>query len=67
MTTLQGAFVTVGLGSINPKYMWNGKELQGIIKMFVYHGTSITLTCKDKSLLPLNELKTYGIKIKEIK
>ena len=35
MTTLQGAFVTVGLGSINPKYMWNGKELQGIIKNFL--------------------------------
>ena len=67
MTTLQGAFTTLDLGKPSARYFFNGQELQGIIKVFVYKGTSITLTCKDKTLLPLDELKAYGIKIKEIK
>ena len=40
-------------------------KLEGIVKMFVYKGTSISLTCNDKNLLPLAELKAYGIKVKE--
>ena len=66
MEVLQGSFLVLGLGSNNVKYMWNGKELQCVVKMFVYKGTSITLTCKDKNLLPLAELKAYGIKVKEL-
>jgi len=66
MVTMSGSFVVVGLGTALPKYLWNGVELRGVIKMFVYKGVSITLTVADKSILPLAELKAYGIKVKEI-
>lgn len=66
MTTMSGSFVIVGLGTAIPKYLWNGEELIGVTKMFVYKGRSITLTVADKSVLPLAELKAYGIKVKEI-
>jgi len=66
MFTMSGSFVVVGLGTEVPKYLWNGVELIGVIKMFVYKGVSITLTVADKSILPLAELKAYGIKVKEI-
>lgn len=64
---LQGSFTVLGLGSSDVKYMWGGEALQGIIRMFVYKGTAVTLTCNDKNLLPLAELKAYGIKVKEAK
>ena len=67
MNVLQGSLVIIDLGTANVKYLWKGVPLKGIIKMFVYKGTSITLTCKDKNLLPMAELKAYGIKIKEQK
>jgi len=66
MVTMSGSFVVVGLGTALPKYMWNGVELIGVIKMFVYKGTSVTLTVADNSVLPVAELKAYGIKVKEI-
>jgi len=66
MVTMSGSFVVVGLGTALPKYLWNGVELRGVIKMFVYKGVSITLSVADKSILPLAELKAYGIKAKEI-
>lgn len=66
MVTISGSFVVVGLGTMNTKYMWNGVELRGVVKMFVYRGTSVTLTVADKSVLPVAELKAYGIKVKEI-
>lgn len=66
MVTMSGSFVVVGLGTRSTKYMWNGVELRGVVKMFVYRGTSVTLTVADKSVLPLAELKAYGIKVKEI-
>lgn len=67
MEVLQGSFLVLNLGTPNVKYLWNGKELQGIIKMFVYKGTSITLSVTDKTALPYVELKAYGIKVKEVK
>lgn len=66
MVTMSGSFVVVGLGTDSVRYMWNGVELQGVVKMFVYRGTSVTLTVADKSVLPVAELKAYGIKVKEI-
>lgn len=66
MVTMSGSFVVVGLGTDNVRYMWNGVELQGVVKMFVYRGTSVTLTVADKSVLPVAEPKAYGIKVKEI-
>jgi len=66
MFTMSGSFVVVGLGTEVPKYLWNGVELRGVIKMFVYKGLHVSLTVADKSILPLAELKAYGIKVKEI-
>lgn len=66
MVTISGSFVVVGLGTDSVRYMWNGVELSGVVKMFVYRGTSVTLTVADKSVLPVAELKAYGIKVKEI-
>ena len=67
MNIMQGSFVVLDLGTTNAKYLWKGTELAGVVKMFVYRGTSITLTVVDKEVLPVAELKAYGIKIKEVK
>ena len=66
MVMLSGSFVVVDLGSPTDKYLWKGQELQGVVKMFVYKGISVTLTVVDKTLLPVAELKAYGIKVKEL-
>lgn len=67
MVMLGGSFVVVDLGSPTVKYLWKGQELQHVVKMFVYKGVSVTLTAVDKTLLPVDELKAYGIKVKEVK
>ena len=67
MQVISGSFVIVGLGTSSVKYMWNGVELQGVVKMFVYRGTSVTLTVVDKSVVPVDELKACGIKVKEVR
>lgn len=66
MVTMSGSFVVVGLGTRSTKYMWNGVELRGVVKMFVYKGLHVSLKVADKSILPLEALKAYGIKVKEI-
>jgi len=66
MVTISASFVIIGLGTPDVKYLWNGSEIQGVIKMFVYKGTSITLTVQDKNSVPYDALKAYGIKVKEI-
>ena len=66
MNVLQGAFTILDLGKPTARYFFNGQELQGVVKMFVYKGTSVTLTVVDKTLLPVAELKAYGIKVKEL-
>ena len=66
MNVLQGAFTTLDVGKPSARYFFNGQELQGVVKMFVYKGTSVTLTVADKSILPVAELKVAGIKVKEI-
>ena len=66
MNVLQGAFTALDVGKSSARYFFNGQELQGVVKMFVYKGTSVTLTVVDKSVLPVAELKAYGIKVKEI-
>lgn len=67
MVTLQGSFMILDLGTPNVKYFWKGQELQGIIKVFVYKGTSVTVSVLDKTLIPYSEMKEYGLKIKEVK
>ena len=66
MNIMQGSLVILDLGTPNVKYVWKGVELQGVVKMFVYKGTSVTLTVVNKEVLPLAELKAYGIKVKEL-
>ena len=66
MNVLQGAFIILDLGTPTARYFFNGQELQGVVKMFVYKGRSVTLTVADKSVVPVAELKAYGIKVKEI-
>ena len=66
MNVLQGAFTILDVGKPSARYFFNGQELQGVVKMFVYKGTSVTLTVVDKTLLPVAELKAYGIKVKEL-
>ena len=66
MVMLSGSFVVVDLGTPTVKYLWKGQELQDVVKMFVYKGRSVTLTVADKSVVPVAELKAYGIKVKEI-
>ena len=65
MNILQGSFTILDLGKPTAKYFFNGQELQGIVKVFVYKGTSVTLTVVDKTLVPVDGLKAYGIKVKE--
>ena len=66
MNVLQGAFTILDVGKPSARYFFNGQELQGVVKMFVYKGTSVTLTVVDKTLLPVAELRAYGIKVKEL-
>ena len=67
MNVMQGSLVVIDLGTPNVKYMWKGKELQGVVKVFVYKGTSLTVTVVDKNAVPADEMKAYGIKVKEEK
>ena len=67
MNVLQGSFTILDLGKQTARYLFNGQELQGVIKVFVYKGTSVTLTVINKEELPVAELKAYGIKVKEAK
>ena len=67
MNVMQGSLVILDLGTPNVKYMWKGSELRGVVKVFVYKGTSLTITVKDKSVVPVEELITYGIKVKELR
>ena len=66
MNVMQGSLVIIDLGTPNVRYMWKGKELQGVVKVFVYKGTSVTLTVINKEVLPVAELRAYGIKVKEL-
>lgn len=66
MNIMQGSFVVLDLGTANVKYLWKGTELAGVVKMFVYRGTSVTLTVTNKEVLPVAELRAYGIKVKEL-
>ena len=66
MNVLQGSFTILDLGKQTARYFFNGQELQGVVKVFVYKGTGVTLTVADKSAVPVAALKAVGIKVKEI-
>lgn len=64
MNIVQGSLVVINLGMEGTKYLWNGKQLDGVTKVFVYNGDKLTITVKDKSVIPVSELKASGIKVK---
>lgn len=64
MNIVQGSLVVINLGMEGTKYLWNGRELEGVTKVFVYNGDKLTITVKDKSVIPVSELKASGIKVK---
>ena len=64
MTTASGNLVIIGLGTTDVKYYWNGTELQGVVKIFVYRGVKLTITVLDKTKIPA-EVRASGIIIKE--
>jgi len=67
MITTTGKLVIIDLGMPTAHYLWNGVALEGVAKVFVYRGTSLTITVKDKSVIPVEEMKLAGIKVKEQK
>jgi len=67
MITTTGKLVIIDLGTPVAHYLWNGVVLPDVIKVFVYRGTSLTITVKDKSVIPVEEMKLVGIKVKEQK
>jgi len=67
MITTVGKLVIIDLGTPVANYLWNGVVLPNVIKVFVYRGTSLTITVKDKSIIPVEEMKLAGIKVKEQK
>jgi hypothetical protein len=67
MITTTGKLVIIDLGMPTAHYLWNGVALEGVIKVFVYRGTSLTVTVADKSVIPVAEMKLAGIKVKEVK
>jgi len=67
MITTTGKLVIIDLGMPTAHYLWNGVTLENVIKVFVYRGTSLTVTVADKSVIPAEEMKLAGIKVKEQK
>lgn len=68
MTITSGSFLILDLGLPTVKYFWKGKQLSGIIKVFVYKGISVTITYDiNNSDLPVDEMKEYGLKLKGVK
>lgn len=67
MLTTTGKLVIVDLCMPTAQYLWNGVALENVIKVFVYRGTSLTITVADKSVIPVAEMKLAGIKVKEQK
>ena len=67
MVTMQGALVIIDLGTENVKYLWKGSMLESVVKVFVYRGTSLTVTHNGLSDEVVAEMKAYGIKVKEVK
>lgn len=67
MISTIGKFTIIDLGKETAQYFWNGTALENIVGVFVYRKTSVTLHTTDKTQLPVEELKAYGIKVKQIK
>ena len=67
MVTTQGALVIIDLGTPNVKYFWKGNILENVVKVFVYKGTSLTVTHNGLAPETIAEMKAYGIKVKEVK
>ena len=66
MTTAQGALVIADLGTPNAKYFWNGRQLTEVVKVFVYRGSSLTITHRGLDSATIEQMQAYGIKLKEV-
>jgi hypothetical protein len=64
MTIANGNLAIIGLGTSGVRYYWKGSEIPGVVKVFVYKGTKLTMTVTDANAVPA-EIKESGIKIKE--
>ena len=67
MTATQGSLVIIDLGTPDVKYFWKGSMLESVVKVFVYKGTSLTVTHNGLSAEVVAEMKAYGIKVKELR
>ena len=67
MNIAQGSLTIIDLGTPNVKYFWKGTLLTEIIKVFIHKGTSLTITHNGLPEVIKQEMKDYGIKIKEVK
>ena len=63
MNSTSGKITIIDLNRV----YFNGRELQGVVKCFIYKGEHLTITVVDKSLVPVAELKAIGVKVKEYK
>lgn len=66
MNTAIGSFVVVGLGS-EPKYFWNGAEIQGVKDINVCNCGGVTLKVDSIDGIDIQSMRCAGIKVKEIK
>ena len=67
MNIAQGSLTIIDLGTPNVKYFWKGTLLTEIIKVFVYKGNSLTITHNGLTEDIIQQMKEYGIKVKEQK
>ena len=67
MTTARGSLVMVDLGTPDAKYYWNGRQLMEIVKVFVYRGSSLTITHNGLDNATIEQMRAYGIRVKEQK
>ena len=63
MNSTSGSIVIIDLNRV----YYKGMEIQGVVKVFIHRGSSLTLTVNDKSVVPVAELKAIGVKVKEVK
>ena len=67
MVGMKGSLVIVDLGTVQVKYLWNGVELQGIVKIRVQQDKRLIMIVSDINLVPKDELMAYGIILGEVK
>lgn len=67
MNVIQGAMVIVDLGTPNAKYYWRGQLLTAVDRVFIYRGQSMTVHHCGLDNTTIQQMREYGIKVKEVK